>query len=57
MGQMRADLSDDGPHPNAKGYRIMSQIALLAIGQALAGQREGLNESQSGKQRSKSSVK
>ena len=38
-GQMQADLSDDGLHPNAKGYRVMSPIALEAIGRAL-GQAE-----------------
>ena len=30
-GYLQADLSDDGLHPNAKGYRIMSPIALAAI--------------------------
>jgi lysophospholipase L1-like esterase len=37
-GQMKADLSDDGLHPNAKGYRVMSPVALEAIGRALSGQ-------------------
>jgi lysophospholipase L1-like esterase len=36
-GQMQADLSDDGLHPNAKGYRVMSPIALEAIGRIVAG--------------------
>ena len=31
MGQMKADLSDDGLHPNAKGYRVMSPVALDAV--------------------------
>jgi lysophospholipase L1-like esterase len=35
-GMMQADLSDDGLHPNAKGYRVMSTVALEAIGRALA---------------------
>jgi lysophospholipase L1-like esterase len=37
-GMMQADLSDDGLHPNAKGYRVMSPVALDGIGRALAGQ-------------------
>ncbi|MDP9052830.1 MAG: GDSL-type esterase/lipase family protein [Acidobacteriota bacterium] len=37
-GQLQADLSDDGLHPNSKGYRVMSPVALEAIGRALAGQ-------------------
>jgi lysophospholipase L1-like esterase len=40
-GQLQADLSDDGLHPNAKGYRVMSPVALEAIGRALSGQPEG----------------
>jgi lysophospholipase L1-like esterase len=36
-GQMQADLSDDGLHPNARGYRVMSPIALEAIGRVVAG--------------------
>lgn len=34
-GQMQPDLSDDGLHPNAKGYRVMSPVALDVIGRAL----------------------
>lgn len=30
-GHMKADLSDDGLHPNGKGYRVMSPVALAAI--------------------------
>ena len=30
-GFLQADVSDDGLHPNAKGYRIMAPIALAAI--------------------------
>jgi lysophospholipase L1-like esterase len=30
-GLLKADLSDDGLHPNAKGYRIMAPLALEAI--------------------------
>jgi lysophospholipase L1-like esterase len=36
-GQMQADLADDGLHPNAKGYRVMSPLLLDAVGRA-AGQ-------------------
>lgn len=31
-GRLKADLSDDGLHPNAKGYREMAPVALTAIG-------------------------
>jgi lysophospholipase L1-like esterase len=50
-GRMQADLSDDGLHPNAKGYRVMSPVALEAIGRILSGQSSGPEESQSGKRR------
>jgi acyl-CoA thioesterase-1 len=30
-GQMQADASDDGLHPNSKGYRIMSPLVLNAV--------------------------
>lgn len=39
-GRMQADLSDDGLHPNAKGYRVMSPMALEAVGRALSGQTD-----------------
>ncbi len=35
-GQMQADLSDDGLHPNAKGYRVMSPVAEDAVKKLLA---------------------
>ncbi|MEP6715539.1 MAG: GDSL-type esterase/lipase family protein [Terriglobia bacterium] len=35
-GYLRSDLSDDGLHPNARGYRVMAPIALEAIGRAIA---------------------
>jgi lysophospholipase L1-like esterase len=35
-GQFKAELSDDGLHPNAKGYRIMAPLAGLAIDKILA---------------------
>jgi len=34
-GQLPADLSDDGLHPNARGYSVMSRVALEAINRAL----------------------
>jgi lysophospholipase L1-like esterase len=40
-GLLQSDLSDDGLHPNAKGYRVMSPVALEAIGHAVSGQPEG----------------
>jgi lysophospholipase L1-like esterase len=30
-GQLQAELSDDGLHPNSKGYRIMGPLATAAI--------------------------
>ena len=38
-GQLPADQADDGLHPNAKGYRIMSPVALQAIDRVLAVQQ------------------
>jgi lysophospholipase L1-like esterase len=35
-GQMPADLSDDGLHPNAKGYRVMSPVTLDAVNRVLS---------------------
>jgi lysophospholipase L1-like esterase len=35
-GQLPADQADDGLHPNAKGYRVMSPVALSAIDRVLA---------------------
>lgn len=36
-GLLRADLAEDGLHPNPKGYAIMAPLAQKAIEQALAG--------------------
>ncbi|HSR07140.1 MAG TPA: GDSL-type esterase/lipase family protein [Bryobacteraceae bacterium] len=36
MGQFQAELSDDGLHPNAKGYRVMAPLAAAAIDKTLA---------------------
>jgi acyl-CoA thioesterase-1 len=35
-GQLQPDLSDDGLHPNSKGYRVMSPLLLDAVGRAAA---------------------
>jgi lysophospholipase L1-like esterase len=35
-GGLRAALSDDGVHPNADGYRVMSPLAERAIAEALS---------------------
>jgi lysophospholipase L1-like esterase len=35
-GQFKEDLSDDGLHPNAKGYRVMAPLAGAGIGKILA---------------------
>lgn len=35
QGMLRADLGDDGLHPNAKGYEVMAPLAEVAIEQAL----------------------
>jgi lysophospholipase L1-like esterase len=34
-GFLRADISDDGLHPNANGYRVMAPLALAAVDAAL----------------------
>jgi lysophospholipase L1-like esterase len=34
-GLLKTDLSDDGIHPNAKGYALMKPLALAAIDKAL----------------------
>jgi acyl-CoA thioesterase I len=34
-GFLKADLSDDGLHPNAKGYAVMAPLAEKAISDAL----------------------
>ena len=34
-GGLRAELSDDGVHPNAAGYRVMAPLAEKAIAEAL----------------------
>ena len=35
-GMFRADLTEDGLHPTAKGYELMNPLAEKAIAQALA---------------------
>jgi len=39
QGKLRRDLSDDGLHPNAAGYKIMASLAEKAIANALTGER------------------
>jgi len=34
-GFLKGDISEDGLHPNAKGYAIMSPLAEAAIAKAL----------------------
>jgi len=34
-GRLKDDLSDDGLHPNSKGYRIMAPLALAAVNKTL----------------------
>ena len=36
MGQFKEDLSDDGLHPNGKGYRVMAPLVAAAIDKMLA---------------------
>jgi lysophospholipase L1-like esterase len=36
-GFLKAELADDGLHPNSAGYRVMAPVAEAAIGQGLAG--------------------
>jgi lysophospholipase L1-like esterase len=38
-GMMKRELSDDGLHPNAVGYKIMAPLAAKAIARALASQQ------------------
>ncbi len=38
-GMMKRELSDDGLHPNAAGYKIMAALAEKAIASVLAGQQ------------------
>lgn len=45
MSFMKADLSDDGLHPNAKGYRVMSPVTLETIDRALSRQPQDTEES------------
>lgn len=49
MGRMKEDLSDDGLNPNAKGYRVMSPVALEAIDRVAS--RQPQDESAESKRR------
>lgn len=35
-GYLKADIADDGLHPNGQGYRIMAPLALAAVDQVVA---------------------
>jgi acyl-CoA thioesterase-1 len=50
-GQLPADEADDGLHPNAKGYRIMSPVALQAIDHTLSAQLPAAETPQQQKRR------
>jgi lysophospholipase L1-like esterase len=50
-GQFQSDLSDDGLHPNAKGYRVMAPLAAAAIDKALGGSVSVLEQQQQEKPR------
>ncbi len=38
-GMLKRELSDDGLHPNAPGYKVMAPLAEKAIAQAIAGRQ------------------
>ena len=50
-GQMQADLSDDGLHPNPKGYRIMAPLALEAVQKTTAPPKPPAAPAKPGKQK------
>jgi lysophospholipase L1-like esterase len=43
-GMLRADLADDGLHPNAEGYKIMAPLAERAIAAALSTRKRSSNQ-------------
>lgn len=47
-GQLKAELADDGLHPNATGYRIMSPLAQESVGRAIAAANAAAEEAASG---------
>ena len=53
-GRMQADLSDDGLHPNAKGYRIMAPLALASIQKTTAPEPKPVAPAKPAKRRSTS---
>ena len=36
-GMLKAELADDGLHPNADGYRVMAPLALAAVQRTVGG--------------------
>ena len=47
-GQLRAELADDGLHPNGEGYKIMAPLAEAAIQQALRSRRKAAKKKRFG---------
>lgn len=43
QGFLRAELANDGLHPNAEGYKIMQKLAAEAIAKALKKKQKGAN--------------
>jgi lysophospholipase L1-like esterase len=50
-GQLQADLSDDGLHPNSKCYRIMAPLAMQAVQKTVGGPPPEPSESKPRKRR------
>jgi lysophospholipase L1-like esterase len=53
-GRLQSDLSDDGLHPNSKGYRIMAPLALEAVQKTVAPPKPAPVPAKPGKRRSTS---
>ena len=41
-GFLKADIANDGLHPNAEGYKIMQKLAVEAIAKALKKKQKGV---------------
>jgi lysophospholipase L1-like esterase len=50
-GRLQSDLSDDGLHPNSKGYRIMAPLALEAVQKTVAPPKPAATPAKPGKRR------
>ncbi len=55
-GQFKEDLSDDGLHPNGKGYRVMAPLVAAAIDKALAPVSPAQQQQQQQKKRTPLSI-